>query len=546
MTAGLRWRAAARHLATAALVLAALPASASAHAVLQHTTPHQNSSVTAAPERVQLDFNEPVEVSFGSVRVYDERGQRVDAGEVAHPQGRPESVVVGLREGLGRGIYTTTYRVVSADGHPVSGGYAFGVGEQGAAERDTPQVAELLARSSAGPAVEGIYGVVRGLHYAALLLLVGAVFFRLLVARDAWPLGLLMGGAAVGLVTAAAGIVLQGLLGSGLSLGHAFDGPVLDGSLDTRTGEAWLIRVALWAGVIVALALATRRAALAVAVPIAGLVATLPYAGHAETQSPRAALIPADVLHVLAAGAWLGGLVLLLVRFWPRGGESADGAEAATARFSRMALPAIVLLVGAGTVQAWFYLDGIGGFVDGTYGPALLAKIALLAGIVAVAAGNRRRVARLTDMAVASRLRTAMRAEVGLAVLVLAGTAVVVRAAPPASLNSGPVIRELDLGPMRLQMDIEPADVGPNDYHLYLFDRRTGAQIDRVEELTVTLVERDKGIGPIEIEIPRKGPAHYELRNSNFGVAGTWEATVAARVSEFDLYSAKTTFRIRG
>ena len=103
--------------------------------------------------------------------------------------------------------------------------------------------------------------------------------------------------------------------------------------------------------------------------------------------------------------------------------------------------------------------------------------------------------------------------------LVLAATATLVRAAPPATIDDGPVVRELDLGPMRLQMDIEPATVGPNDYHLYLFDRRTGAQIDRVEELTVKLVQRDKGIGPITLDIPRKGPAHYELRNSTLGVA---------------------------
>ena len=138
-----------------------------------------------------------------------------------------------------------------------------------------------------------------------------------------------------------------------------------------------------------------------------------------------------------------------------------------------------------------------------------------------------------------------MRAEVALAVLVLAATATLVRAAPPATIDNGPVVRELDLGPMRLQMDIEPATVGPNDYHLYLFDRRTGAQIDRVEELTVRLVQRDKDIGPITIAIPRKGPAHYELRNSTLGVRGTWAATITARVSEFDEYAAKTEFEVK-
>jgi copper transport protein len=345
---------------------------------------------------------------------------------------------------------------------------------------------------------------------------------------------------------------LQGALAVGASLSDAFGSTVIEGSLDTRTGQAWLLRAFIWALVLVVAALyrdlRKPGEAVALGVPAAALVATLPYAGHADTQSPKVVLIPADVLHVLAAGAWLGGLVLLLVCFWPRSRAGVDaGAAIATARFSRMAVPAIAVLVAAGTAQAWFYLGSVGALFSTTYGWALMAKVALLAAIVALAVGNRRRTARLAggDAADARNLRRSMRAEVGLAVLVLAATATVVRAAPPATLDSGPVVRELDVGPMRLQMDIEPATTGANDFHLYLFDRRTGAQVDRVEQLTVRLVQRDKGIGPITLDIPRKGPAHYELLSATLGVPGTWDATVTARVSDFDEYAAKTRFEIR-
>ena len=120
-----------------------------------------------------------------------------------------------MRDGLRRGVYSTTYRVVSADGHPVSGGFAFGVGKQVTAQRGTPQVADLLARSAASPAVEGAYGIARALHYAALLLLVGAVFFGLLVwpagSAARWPGRVLLAAAVVGLLAAVAGIALQAL-----------------------------------------------------------------------------------------------------------------------------------------------------------------------------------------------------------------------------------------------------------------------------------------------------------------------------------------------
>ncbi len=552
-----RWRAAARHL-PAALVVAAValaaatPGQALAHAVLQHTAPHQDATVEHAPAQVRLDFNEPVEVAFGAVRVYDANGARVDAGRVEHPDGRPNSVAVALRGGLGRGIYTTAYRVVSADGHPVAGGFAFGVGAQPAATRGTPQVADLLQRSAASPALEATYGAARALHYAALLLLVGAVFFMLRVA-DPDPRRLrraLLAAAAVGLLCSLAAVVLQGALAAGVSLDRALDPQLLRGSLDTRTGHAWLLRAGLW--LVLAAVVAPRRAgpapALALALPVAALVGTLPYAGHAWTQSPRAVLVAADVLHVLAAGAWLGGLALLLICFWPRGERSGGaGAAQATARFSHLALPAIVVLAAAGAAQAWFYLGSVGALVHSTYGWALVAKTALLAVVVVLGAGNRRRAARLGDGdgEDAPRLRRHMRAEVALALLVLAATATLVRAAPPATIAAGPVVRELDLGPLRLQIEVEPATVGSNDLHLYLFDRRTGAQVDRVEQLTVSLVQRERAIGPIALDIPRKGPAHYELRGATLGVPGTWEAVVTARVSKFDEYSAGTAFEVR-
>ena len=73
-----------------------------------------------------------------------------------------------------------------------------------------------------------------------------------------------------------------------------------------------------------------------------------------------------------------------------------------------------------------------------------MSKIALLAAIVAVAAGNRRRIAGLApdDLDAPRRLRRSLRAEVAFAVLVLAATATLARAAPPATIAGGLVVRE--------------------------------------------------------------------------------------------------------
>jgi copper transport protein len=537
-----------------------LPASASAHAVLTHSTPHRGATVNDVPPAIVFDFNEPVEVSVGALRVYDEEGERVDRGEIVRPNDSPKSVGVEVGS-VERGLYTATFRVISADGHPVSGGFSFGVKTAVTKGGSAPDVADLLEESEAGAVVEGTYGVARGLHYAALLLLIGAVTFALVLwprppdrsppaggpseaPPPRWPRRLLVAAAAVGLLCGVASVFLQGALGAGVSLGRMFESATVEGSLDTKTGEAWAARAGIWLVVLVVAVLMRRPtfvATLVLMLAAGALAISLPVAGHADTQDPQALLVPADVVHVLAAGAWLGGLVILLVVFWRR----PEGSAAVTAGFSRLALGAVVAIAAAGLLQGWFYLDGIGSLFDTTYGVSLLAKIALLGAIVAVASGNRRRVARLVAGGGPGALRAAMRAEVALAIGVLAATAVLVRAAPPASIASGPAESELDLGPYRLEMVIEPATTGPNDFHLYLFDRKTGAQINRVEEMTVSMTQRDKGIGPIKLEVPRKGPAHYELLDEALGVPGEWEARVDVRVDDFTAYSGREEIEVR-
>ena len=162
--------------------------------MLTHSTPHRGQTVEEPPPAVQFDFNEPVEVSFGAIRVYDEDGERVDDGDITRPDSSSNKVAVALRDGLGDGVYTGTYRVVSADGHPVSGGFSFGVGEALPTGGSAPSVADLLEESDSGPEVEGTYGVVRGFHYAALLFLIGAFAF----AARAWPRRLAIAAAGVG------------------------------------------------------------------------------------------------------------------------------------------------------------------------------------------------------------------------------------------------------------------------------------------------------------------------------------------------------------
>ena len=128
-----------------------------------------------------------------------------------------------------------------------------------------------------------------------------------------------------------------------------------------------------------------------------GVLATMAWMGHAAATPGVDGYIHlgADVVHLLAAGAWLGALpplALMLVRA-ARAGTSAVAAIAArtTQQFSRVGLGCVGVLLLTGGVNAW-YLVGTPAALFGTrYGQLLVLKLALFALMLALAAGNRLR-----------------------------------------------------------------------------------------------------------------------------------------------------------
>lgn len=583
-------------LVAALLAAAALaPATASGHAVLRDTEPARGAVAPEAPATVVLRFSEPVEGSFGAVRVFDRTGSRVDTGSVLRPGGGNERVGIRLREGLPDGTYTATFRVISADSHPVSGGFVFSIGSAGAAPAKT--VEDLIDEGNAGPVTEVAFGAARWLDYAAIAMAIGILALLLGVwvpalraaggAAGTWrsaseAFGRRLGRLALGTVLAgvaatALGIVLQGATAAGVSFWSALDPAVVGDVLETRFGTVWGLRLVAWALLALALAVPALRTAMPVLRPAqlgaTGLVATgsrrwplapvlaavaflavsPALAGHASTQSPEALLVPLDALHVSAMGAWLGGLVVL-VAVLPAATRLLEPADrtrllaGVLERFSALALAAVVALVASGLVQSYVHVRSVENLVETAFGRAVLIKMVLMVGLVALGWLNRQRhLPRLRAAAAGGEspgeagrvLRRTLRAEVALIAVVLAVTAALVSYAPAISEGSGPFTATERLGPARLEMTVDPARVGRNEMHLYLLNPRTGAQYTGVKQLRVLVRLPSKRIGPLRLPAREAGPGHYVVEAGVLGVAGEWEVELIGRVSEFDEYRTK-------
>jgi copper transport protein len=123
-------------LAVVAGVLLALAGAgpAAAHAELLSTDPVDGAVLADAPAEIVLTFNEPVVVRDGAVRLFTGAGRDVDA----RPRAVDTRVVIGLPDRLPDGTYVLSWRVVSADSHPVAGGFSFSVGAPDAGTVQVP------------------------------------------------------------------------------------------------------------------------------------------------------------------------------------------------------------------------------------------------------------------------------------------------------------------------------------------------------------------------------------------------------------------------
>ena len=565
-----------------------LPAAASAHAQLEETSPPQGAVVKHQPGAVVFRFDEPVEGNFGAVRVYDASGKRVDEGDAFHPNGEGPRIGVHLEPGLPDGSYTATYRVVSADGHIVSSGFVFSIGKAGRAPSET--VAQLTAGSGSGTVTEIAFGLARGLQYAAIALGVGALAFLLLAFLPALAaLGdenrralrtssmsghakstqrteeaflrrlrtALLVAAGVGAVSAAAGVVLEGAEAAGVSGFEALKETIVRETLETKFGTVWGLTALAWLvfGLLVALLLRRGRRPRAPLAALLLLPLVLPVlepslAGHGSTQSPVALNFPVNVVHVAAMAIWLGGLasLLFILPAATRTLEPPDRSRllaGALSRFSALALWAVAAILLTGLVQAYVYVRHPADLLSTGYGRAVLAKFLLLMAVIALAAFNRRRsVPNLRRIAAAGAapghdgllLRRALRGELALLVVVLGVTAALASYAPPVSAQAGPFSTETTLGPTLLEMSVEPARVGANELHLYLFDATSGAPYGRVKELTVSASLLEKSIS-LPLEPQRAGPGHYVIPSALLSSAGDWKIDVTVRVSAFDEFS---------
>jgi copper transport protein len=531
------------------LVATAVPAWA--HAILESANPPADGVAQVSPPQLSLTFNENVEVSFGSVRVYTCAGARITTGAPHHSAKSSNTVEASIPK-LDPGVYLVSWRVISADSHPVAGTYSFRIGA-GAAPSVNGCATETTAASSKSVGIA--FGIARVLVFAGLALLIGGAVFLVLIAggtsaaratrRVIWIGWIILALSTIG------ALLLQGPYAAGTGVGDAFKWSVVHDVLQTRFGHVTEVRFLLLAVALALLAFLGRVGTgrvrrtpiwwlVAGGIVAVGLAATPGFEGHAATGDFTTLAVVFDTLHVLAMSVWLGGLVVLLVA--ALGGGFSGGLRHALTTFSRLAFWCVVVLILTGMFASWRQVGfAIRGYTHTSYGNILLVKLVFVAALVGVAAISRSIVRRrqsaaldAPDSAVAAidertvlGLRKSVAVEVLLGLTVLAVTAALVNAQPARSaltpaLYSGSVSAGNGDTAMTITATVDPARVGVNQIHVYTSTPK-GADLP-VRAMSAKLVSPDGTSVPANLA--RAGPNHFVSTNATIPAAGKYKMLI--------------------
>ncbi len=537
-------------LVIAALLLTALPVYA--HASLSRSEPASNAVLEESPSEIRLWFTEPLEPSFSRIRLRDTSGSVIETEASQIDNNDPMQMFVPVSN-LPDGVYTVVWQVVStADGHLTSGNFAFTVGEAVTGSSAAIQTTVVSQEST----------LIRWFYLLSLSLAIGSMAFWLFVWQPSMPekptqveprLYWLMCAGWVLLGISSVLMLMLHVSGlTGTSLWGALFDPALALAFETRYGQLWLARAALWVMLGVAL-YAGRKDALFLWIGL--MIGTLitaghSFASHASAAPDRTAAVFVDVLHTFATALWLGGLVQFAnALLWAK--QRADSSTQLVAKFvqhfSNYARVAVAVLVVTGSYSAWLQVGSVTALLTTQYGHTLLLKLILFAPLLLIAAVNlvftARGLAR-GDTIWVGRLRSLIGAEIALMVGILVTVGALTSINPGRAELAGQEASILEpdtavtmqiTDELHAHMEITPGWVGENRFQLGLYDIQNTEAVNDATSIRLRFENLTQNLGTSELRPTFVGDGVYVATGANLSVPGRWRIRMTLqRPDRFD------------
>ncbi len=549
-----------------------------AHANLIRSDPPPNSVLPANPRQVILYFTEQVEPKLSGAEVYDSAGKKVDTGYSVNST--DATILIVSLPPLQSGVYTVSWHAISAvDGHHTSGSFSFGVGNVTVPVQNTNSVEYTFPSP--------LEVVERWLNLLGDVMFLGGSVFALIV----WNPTLLRAGTNLpdrcerkisshfSRLLRLSGIIAMGatiLLLIVEAMAAAASPSLADITTatytiltSTRLGEYWIFRLTTVLAAIAASILLLKPKEPSKRgwglILIVGLVLSLSTSltshNAAATDYFPVINLLSDWIHLVAVGAWVGGLVYLLIAITSLSAirdQKAKPVAELIRRFSSVAIICVGAIGITGIYNLVLEVGSLTALFATPYGRILLVKLAIFAPMIVFGALNQfvfydrimeshvktKRISQRRSTHWLGRFRLSIRTEMTLGIVLLLVVGLLTASAPvgqtPASAPTYQpppfILRGYSVQGVNVTLKVSPFQVGDNHFEIDFINPQ-GASLANIESVSVKFKYLDKNVGvSIANATAASAQGIFSLDGTYLSFSGNWQTEVwAQRSGGFDV-----------
>lgn len=525
----------------------------SAHAYITNSNPGENEILDSSPEQVNIEFNEKIQSGFYSLNVLNSSGEKVDKKDAKIDEETFRSMSVSLEDNLPNDVYTVEWRVVSADGHTVSGIIPFSIG-------DLPEgvsFPEQQQNGNLGTIISTLFNKV--FLYTGFTLYMGILLFYLVWYRSDVLTERVKKRTRrftrIALVLLSLSIISFLFIQTGSYAGSFINAlnprNLLETLTGTKEGFIWIIQVVLLVFLYISQSLlekkdqySLKRSWIIPCVAFIGIMLGKSFLGHPSSSLYEQVAITLNFLHMLAASIWLGGMIVIIIflreGIFAKEGMGHDLYWSTVERYSIWALFSVAVLVLSGAINGSLLIPDFHSLVYTAYGITLLVKVGLL--LIMLGFGSyhliNRKLLNKDDY-----YKKSIKWEMSLGVLVLIVTSIFTQLQTPTLPIDKPFYQEAALGyNENISVSISPKKTGiQNQFEVNVYNNKR-EPISSIEQITISLIKEDQ---ETTITLEQDGEGHYTSSNLLLNQPGNWKIVVHVLTTELDSYDIPFETQVR-
>lgn len=521
------------------------------HAVLLGSSPAAEASLDVSPKEIVFNFNENVGPIF--IKILDRTGKEV--GDLGDWTVDGNDVITPINGELADGTYIATYRVISADTHPVGGSVVFAVGEA---------VASMDDVSAGGGETSGWVipvAINRFIQYGAMLLAAGAALFVVGMSVPAQvEVSVYRMGRLSAIFAAITYVLAVGFGGAEMMLGGPgaiFSGAAWSQAMSSTLAPSTFIGIP---GLLI-LVFAFGKGPEAKSTPLLLLgsvvaVGSFLVTGHAATAPPVWLMAPVVAVHLFCAAFWLAALYPLAKTTQV---ATVQESGAVMTQFSERAVWSVGALFVSGAIITWNQVEGPANMLSTDYGWRLTAKLVVFFALLGLAAMNKMVLTpalEKADPAAAPKLRRSINFEYVAMTLIIGAAVSLTLVTPPRAtmemgaggdmggMGMGGFQTSVVKGKYTADLSIDPGRTTGSNMVMIEFKDDAGNPVEMVD-VNIVWSLPTAGLEGIEGRGEMVTPGMYHFMFDQLIIPGEWEARIDAFVDDFDKQIFRTTVPIK-